>query len=89
MNIAWWHRLSAPTGTNSDGSGWWMTLESAIAMVESKRFSLYVLDTTPPTPTPIPIVVDVSPLGNKFLRTEFDGKPTNNLLALPECPGHP
>jgi hypothetical protein len=38
--------------------------------------------------TPNPIVVDVSATGNKFLRTVFDDTTSNNLLSLPQCPGH-
>jgi len=30
-------------------------------------------------------MIKTSRNGNKFLQTESDGKPTNNLLELPEC----
>jgi Protein of unknown function (DUF3892) len=79
------HRIQGIGGLNHDGSRWWMTLDSAIAMVESKRFSFFVLDGT----TKVSIVVDISASGRKFLRTDFDGKPTNNLEQLPECPSPP
>jgi hypothetical protein len=74
-------------GTNGDGGGspWWMTLDAAIAMVESGRFFFYVLDKDGTTPNRI--VVDVSASGNKFLRTVFDDMTSNNLLSLPQCPG--
>lgn len=61
---------------------WWMTLDAAIQMVESGRFLFYVLDGT----IQVPIVVDVSPAGRKFLRTEFDNKATDNLEQLQEIP---
>jgi len=79
-------RIRGLGGMNGDGSPWWMTLDSAIAMVESGRFFFYVLDKDGTTPNPI--VVDVSPLGNKFLRTVFDDTTSNNLLSLPQCPDH-
>ncbi len=31
------------------------------------------------------VVVAVSPLGNKYLKTAADGLNENNLLSLPEC----
>lgn len=61
-----------------------MTLDSAIGMVRSGRFFLFVLDED--TKTQIPIVAGVSDTGRPFLRTESDGKETNNLSALPEYP---
>jgi len=79
-------RIKGLGGMNGDGSPWWMTLDAAIAMVESGRFFFYVLDKDGTTPNPI--VVDVSTAGNKFLRTVFDETTSNNLLSLPQCPGH-
>jgi hypothetical protein len=78
------HRIEGVGGTNGDGSLWWMTLDNAIGMVESKRFFFYVLDDD--GKTQIPIVTDVSASGRPFLRTDWDGKPTNNLRALPDYP---
>jgi hypothetical protein len=78
------HRIQGVAGLNGDGSSWWMTLDSAIGMVQSGRFFFFVLDED--TQTQIPIVVGVSDSGRPFLRTEFDGKETNNLSVLPEYP---
>ena len=78
------HRIQGLAGLNGDGTSWWMTLDSAIGMVRSGRFFFFVLDED--TTTQIPIVVGVSDSGRPFLRTEFDGKETNNLSALPEYP---
>ena len=78
------HRIQGLAGLNGDGTSWWMTLDSAIGMVRSGRFFFFVLDED--TTSQIPIVVGVSDSGRPFLRTEFDGKETNNLSALPEYP---
>lgn len=69
-------------GLNSDGSSWWMTRAQAVAMVEAKRFSFYVQFDS----GPVPVVVDQTPDGVKYLHTVSDGDPTDDLLKLPQCP---
>jgi hypothetical protein len=32
------------------------------------------------------VIVAVSRLGHKYLKTEADGEQPDNLLSLPECP---
>lgn len=32
------------------------------------------------------VITATSPYGNKYIKTEADGKEPNNLLSLPECP---
>jgi Protein of unknown function (DUF3892) len=66
---------------------WWLSTDDAIGMVQSGRFSFYVLDTTDPnTPIQVGIVVDVSPSGRPFLRTAADDRTTDNLAGLPQMP---
>ena len=31
------------------------------------------------------VIVAISPYGNKYIKTERDGREPNNLLSLPEC----
>jgi hypothetical protein len=38
---------------------------------------------------PVPVVVSMSESGNKYLKSQVDGKQPNNLLSLSECPEPP
>ncbi len=74
-------RIQAVGGTQSDRGRWKLSLDDAIAEVESgQRF--YVEQ---PEGDRVEVVVAVSRLGNKYLKTVADGDKPNNLLALPEC----
>src|SRR5205823_12010937 len=75
-------RIQAIGGTHRDGSHWKLSLDEAIRYVESGRFNFYTFVNNEKRN----IVVDVSPRGNKFLRTEGDERHENDLLALDECP---
>lgn len=69
-------------GGLSGGTRWRMTLGDAILAVERGE-PFYVEQ---PTGDRVAVVVAVSALGNKYLKTVADGDLPNNLLSLPECP---
>jgi hypothetical protein len=76
-------RIRAVGGRNSDGTGWKLTQELAIAAIEEGKYSFYV---ERPAGDRVRVVVPRSAQGNKYLKTEADGEQPNNLLSLPECP---
>ncbi|MER9462092.1 MULTISPECIES: DUF3892 domain-containing protein [unclassified Mesorhizobium] len=65
------------------GKQWKLTLDDAIGKIERSEWAFHVGKTIL---TQVDVVVAVSPYGNKYLKTERDGKEPNNLLSLPECP---
>lgn len=54
----------------------------AIGLIEGKQASFYV---ERPDGHHVEVIVEKSPVGRKFLKTEPDGEKPNNLLALPHC----
>ena len=74
-------RIKGIGGFNSDGGPWRLTLEQAIAGIESGKWSFYVSING----QSVWVVVAVSAAGNKYLKTQNDGEQPNNLLSLPEC----
>ena len=71
-------RIESIGGLNSDKSRWKLSQEAAIQAIEagSDEFFVAAKDRT------IRVVV-VSHAGQKYLRTEFEGKGPDSLLALP------
>ena len=78
-----WERINYIGGTNGDGTRWKLSIDEAIAGIESKKWAFYV---ERPAGDRVNVIVATSAAGRKYLRTTADGDQPNNLLSLPECP---
>jgi hypothetical protein len=76
-------RIRAIGGTNPDGTRWKLAEDEAISAIEQGRYSFYV---DRPSGDRVWVVIERSPYGHKYLKTQADGEQPNNLLSLPECP---
>lgn len=74
-------RIRRVGGTNADNQTWRLTLEAAIAGIETNQWSFFVQLRDGTT---VDVVV-ATHLGHKYLKTKADGIEPDNLLALPEC----
>ncbi len=74
-------RIRGIGGVNPDGARWTISEETAIAGIETGRWTFYVSRAG----QQIEIVVATSRYGGKYLKTADDNLHPEGLLALPEC----
>jgi len=74
-------RIEEIGGKNAAGTSWRLTQQQAISGIEEGKWSFYVNQGG----NFIDVIVAISALGNKYIKTRNDGEQPNNLLSLPEC----
>lgn len=75
-------RISSIGCVDESGSRHSFTEDEAIRLIEATLATFYV---DRPVGHRITVVVEKTPEGRKFLKTEADGEKPNNLLSLPHC----
>lgn len=75
-------RIQGIGGVNPDKANWYLGIDEAIRKIEDKTYEFYVVVSG----REVKVIVGVRPSGRKYLTTEPDSFPPNNLLALPHCP---
>jgi hypothetical protein len=63
------------------GSGWWWNIDTIILMIDQG----HLFYTSPPTGYGKKIVTRTHANGLRYLTTDGDGFPPNNILNLPRC----
>ena len=76
-------RIQALGGVDGNGIPWYMTEDQAIATIESGQNALYT--NVNGQSANVVVMQPKSLLGNKYLRTNPDTTPEDNLLYLEEC----
>ena len=70
-------------GGFADRNPWFLPIDEAIAWIEQGKGKFYVSAGG----KSVWVVVKIHPTSRrKYLTTEVDGFPPNNLLSLPDCP---
>lgn len=75
-------RISSIGCIGESGSRHSFTEDEAIRLIEANLATFYV---DRPVGHRVTVVVEKTPEGRKFLKTEADGEKPNNLLSLPHC----
>jgi hypothetical protein len=74
-------RIAGIGGVNPDGAHWTITVEEAIAAIETGKWSFYI----DRGGRQLAVVVAVSKYGSKYIKTVEDTLQPESLLVLPEC----
>lgn len=74
-------RISYVGGVNEDRTRWKLSLDEAIAGIESGKWTFWTIGGGRKAD-----VIIARHEGHKYLKTTNDGVHPDNLLALPECP---
>ena len=74
-------RIISIGGRNTDGTHWSLTQQDAVEGIVSGNLSFFVQRGG----RTVNVIVSVSRLGHKYIKTEADGEQPDNLLSLPEC----
>lgn len=77
-----WERIQRLGGTRDDGSGRWICTQQECVRFIENGYKFYV-ELRPGHR--VYLEVAVSAQGNKYVKTEADRDPQDNLLSLPEC----
>lgn len=77
-------RIQGIGGANHDGTRWYLPIDQAIADIDSQKYAFFVEVRN----QRVKVIVATHPTSRRrYLTTEGDGFPPNNLLNLPTCPG--
>jgi len=74
-------RITNIGGVDGNGTNWKIPQESAIAGIESGKWSFFVNRGG----SIADVIVATSQYGHKYLKTKSDGEQPDNLLSLLEC----